>query len=203
MHLLNLSEDILKDFIFEHLLISVTQNKTNEDYFQFKWNEDKSCIIYHDVDFYVYGNSCWEDSEQKEKHTKADSNDINFFGEFFNSFLIEEYIIHKQFENNATDQYLYYINNFKEYYDYWHFIREDTRQEDEDCYYNYSRVRELTIDVDSILKHLNSLAFVKPLDKAVNVFHNLPDENLNKVVMFSHFNNTFPEKNITTKKIKI
>lgn len=203
MKILEVSPDILKDLIFDHLFIEANKNKYSEDFFSFKWNDDQSSIIYEDIDFVVDGNSCWEDSEQTEKHTCAHRFNYSEIGEFFNGFLVQEYKIHQQYEKNITDIYIDYLDNHKSEYDYWHFISEDTRQEDEDCYYNYNRVRTLTINVDDILTHLKKLHFFKELNEAKSVFHNLDTQNLDILVRFDHLNNKLPEKNITSKKLKI
>lgn len=212
MDILDVSPDILKDLIFEHLLIEATAKKYSSEFFSFKWNDKKSNIIYEDIDYVVDGHSCWEDSEDNqdstnsadnEKYTSAHTFDSSEFGCFFNSFLIPDYIIHKQNEKNMLDTYLTYLDNYKSEYEYYHFIFEDTRQEDEDVYYNYNRVRTLSIDVDKIITHLKNLNVSKNLDEVSSVFHNLTKDYLKTFILFSQMENQFPEKNIKSKKMKI
>ena len=128
---------------------------------------------------------------------------IYFFSEFFDSFLIPDYIIHKKFEDNITEEYIKYLDKHKSDYDYHCFISEHTRQEEEDCYYNYYRVRTLTIDIKEILNYLKDISFHKDLEEIASIFHNIPQEKLQSFALYSHLNNAFPEKNIPTKKKKI
>lgn len=203
MKIIDLNEDTLKDLIFEHLLLESHKCKYSEDYFSFHWNEDKTHIVYEDVDLIVYGNSCWEDSKEEKKNTQCSSLNDNSFGEFFDSFLIPSYILHTQFEKNCTDEYLKYLDTHKSEYDYHCFIWEQTRQEEEDCYYNYSRVRTLTIRVNEILDYLKNISFHKELEEISTIFTNISKENLQPFALYSHLDNTFPEKQIQTKKKKI
>lgn len=203
MNLINLSDDVLKILIHDHLFIEVSKNKASDSYFSFEWDSTQSCLIYQDIDLNVHGNSCWEDSKEEKTYTQAHQYDIDFFGEFFSSFFVEDYILHNKFAKNLTDEYLYYLDNYKSEYDYGCFIYEEHFNEDYDAYYNYNRVRKLTIRVEEILDYLKTMPFIESLDKVCHIFHNLPQENLNKMSLFSHLNNQLPEKNISTKKMKI
>lgn len=203
MHIFETPTDILKDLIFDHLLIEATKCQYSSDFFSFKWNDDKSMIIHEDVDYVVDGNSCWEDSEQTTKYTSARSFDDNTIGEFFNYFLIDYNLVNKQNENNMTATYFEYLDNYKFDYEYHNFVSEDTRQEAEDCYYNYDRVRTLSINIDEILAHLKKLNVPKDLSEVKSIFHNLHGENLETIIHFNHLDSKFPEKNIRTKKNKI
>lgn len=203
MNIIDISPDILKELIFNHLLIEAKKHKYSEDFFSFNWDKDQSSIIYEDIDFVVDGNSCWEDSQQTEKHTSAHSFNYSEIGEFFNSFLVEDYKIHQQQTKDFTEDYLYYLDHYKAEYDYWHFVSEDTRQEDEDCYYNYNRVRTLSINVDDILNHLKNLHYFKEVKDIKSVFHNLNTENLDIILSFNHLDKKLPAKNIVSKKLKI
>lgn len=203
MYIVDLNEDTLKDLIFEHLLVEANNYKYSDTYFSFVWNDSKTHIIYEDVDLIVYGNSCWEDSKEEKENTKCSFLNHNNFGEFFDSFLIPDYIIHKKFEDNITEEYIKYLDKHKSDYDYHCFISEHTRQEEEDCYYNYYRVRTLTIDIKEILNYLKDISFHKDLEEIASIFHNIPQEKLQSFALYSHLNNAFPEKNIPTKKKKI
>lgn len=203
MDILDINSDILKFFIFEHLLIEATSKKYSSDFFSFKWNDIKSTIIYQDIDYVVDGLSCWEDSQERTKYTSAHTFDSSEFGTFFNFFLIPNYVINKQNEKTITDAYLTYLDKYKSEYEYHSFIFEDTRQEDEDVYYNYNRVRTLSIDVDKIITHLKSLNVSKNLDEVSSIFHNLTKDDLKTLILFSQMENQFPEKNIKSKKMKI
>lgn len=202
MDILDLSNEVLKDLIFSHLLIEVTKHKYSEDFFSFRWNEKKDTIIYEDVDLVVHGNSCWEDSLEQKKYTSVHKFDDNNLGEFFNYFLLSQDIVEKMYEHNFDD-YLKYIDMFKHDYDYHCFVHEEKREEDHDCYYNYNRVRTLFINVDSVLEYLKKINVSKNLNEISEVFHNIPKDNLKTLVLFSNLDNKLPEKSFTIKKMKI
>lgn len=203
MNLIDLSENILKDLIFNHLFVELSNNKASDSYFLFQWNESQSQIIYQDVDMVVQGNSCWEDSKEEKVYTQANQYNIDFFGQFFDSFFIEDYILHKQFENNLTDEYLYYLDHHKNEYDYSYFIYEEIFKEDYDSYYNHNRVRKLIIHVDEILSYFKTMPFIKSLNKVSEIFTHVPKEHLNTLTLFSDLNTKIPEKNKPSKKPKL
>lgn len=203
MNLNHLPDEVLKNLIHDHLLIEVSKNKSSDSYFSFEWDCTQSQLIYQDIDLNVHGNSCWEDSKEEKTYTQANHCDIDFFGEFFTSFFLQDFIIHKQFENNITDEYLYYLDNYKSEYDYACFIYEEYFNEDYDAYYNYNRVRKLTIRMDEILNYIKSMPFVHSLDKVPHIFTNLSQDKLTKMTLFSDLNDKLPEKNVTIKKMKI
>lgn len=203
MHIFELSDDILKDLIFDHLLVEATNRQYDSTFFSFKWNEDKSILIHEDVDFVVDGNSCWEDSKQTTKHTSAYYFNDNEIGEFFTSFLIPDYIIQQRYEDNICEEYIKYLDNYKNFYDYHCFVDEDTRQENEDYYYNYDRVRTLSININDILIHLKSLNVAKDLNELKSIFHNIDNDKLETIVNFNTLDNKFPKKDISSKRMKI
>lgn len=197
----DIPEEILKDLIYEHLFIELDTNKSSSSDFYYQWNDKKSSIIYKDVDLVVHGKSCWEESKEVQTTSKADNYDESFFGSFFNSFLIDDLSLHKQFKNNMTDDFLYYLEHYKESYDYDTFINKSYEEVDFDSYDNYNRVRTLIINVDQILTYIKSMPFIKEITK--DVFYNIPSEKLQKLILNLQFQEQFPEKYIPSKKNKI
>lgn len=202
MDIFELSDDVLKDLIFNHLLIEVNQHKYSEEFFNFQWNDKKDTIIYVDVDLVCHGNYCWEDSLEQKKHTNAHNFDYNNLGEFFNYFLLSQDTVEKIYENNFDD-YLKYLDISKHDSDYHCFVHEETREEEYDCYYNYHRVRTLFINIDSVLDHLKKLNVSKNLNEISSVFYNIPKDNLQSILLFSNLDNKLQKKSLESKKMKI
>lgn len=194
----NVDKEVMKDIFLEFFKINLI---TDSNYFSIEFNNDRSFIIYKDTIQEIYGQSCWEDSERKERYLTANEYNYYHISEMLNEFFND---IEKVYGKNYWDSKSFDIPeecfNVNEQLSNV-ICNEDTTNEDYDYYNNYNVVREYTIDINKFINMLYENPLAKDLDEILKIFNNISndDESLQIKLKYLDLINSIPENNNNNK----